>query len=164
MVIFRVKQHFTLLQLMWSWIYFWVKSLIIALYHWVQRLQFTNAKGKEYSRRLSMWKESAVCPPDYECSTVTCGQSIKKCYLKIYINPFGEIFSKFMKTFKTIILITVCVLFQSLFLLLWSMSFWWAFWDGIKSWDSAVCSLQWPRQRFWQGCYRTVVDPQHAYS
>ena len=63
-----------------------------ALYHWVQRLQFTNANGKKCGRTLCMWKESTLWPPDYECCTFTCWQPIKKCYLKIYVNPFGEIF------------------------------------------------------------------------
>ena len=52
----------------------------------------------------------------------------------------------------------------SLFLFLWVISFWW----NSLGWNKILrlCSLilQWPRQRFWQGCYRTVVDPQTRYS
>ena len=48
---------------------------------------------------------------------------------------------KFMKTFKTMILITVCVLFQGV--CFYSYGLYLSdetFWDGIKSWDSAVCT------------------------
>ena len=48
---------------------------------------------------------------------------------------------KFMKTFKTMILITVCVLFQGV--CFYSYGLYLSdetLWDGIKSWDSAVCT------------------------
>ena len=85
----------------------------------------------------------------------------KKCYLRIYISQFVEIFSlKFMKMIKSI----TCVLFQGL--CFYSYGLYLSdetLWDGIKSWDSSL-HLHWPRQSSWWGCYRTAVDPHTRYA
>ena len=83
------NSHF--LQVMWSWIYFWVKSLIFALYHWVQRLQFTNANGKECGRRLCVESVYTVTSRLWMLHLYMLAAN-KKCYLKIYVNPFGKMF------------------------------------------------------------------------
>ena len=118
-----------------------------ALYHWMQRLQFTNANGKECGRRLSMWKESTVWLPDYECFTFMFCQRIKMLFENIYQSVWWDFSLKFMKTFKTMILIMVCILFQGVcFYSYWSIPFWW----NPLGWNKILrlCSLhlQWPRQ------------------
>ena len=100
-----------------------------------------------------MWKQSGVCPPDYECFTVTCWQSTKKCYLKIYINLFGEIFllnlwrrsrpwswSWFVFFSRESVFTPIGVYLSDETL-----------WDGIKSWDSAVWSSSGQDKDFGRG-------------
>ena len=83
------------------------------------------------------WKESTLWPPDYECSTLTCWQPIKMLFENIYQSVCWDFSLKFMKMIKSI----TCVLFQGL--CFYSYGLYLSdetLWDGIKSWDSELCT------------------------
>ena len=68
------NSHF--LQVMWGWIYFWVKSYI--LHSTIGCKDCSSPMQMERNvARSCVWKASTLWPPDYECSTFTCWQPIK---------------------------------------------------------------------------------------
>ena len=76
----------------------------------------------------------------------------KMLFENIYQSIWWDFSPKFMKMFKTIILITVCVLFQGVCFYSYGVCLSGeTFWDGIKSWDSAVWSSSGQDKDFGRG-------------
>lgn len=84
---------------------------------------------------VTTWKEPTVSPPDYEWSAFTCWQPIKKCYLRLHLNQFGEICHlNLWRQSRP----WVCILFQWVHFYCCGLNFHGeTLWDWIKSWDTA---------------------------
>ena len=127
---------------MWSWIFFSGSNPLFCTLPLDAKTAVHQCKWKEMWQEAGCtWKESTLWPPDSECSTLTCWQPIKMLFENIYQAVWWDFPLKLMKVIKSMILNMVCVFFQGV--CFYSYGLYLSdetLWDGIKSWDSELCT------------------------